>query len=73
MNFIEENYDKFNKEDINNLNKLNYTFELSERFVNVKDDNGNYFQCQTPFLKVLKPIHTTLNKKKTVAKKYIIL
>ena len=73
MNFVEENYDKFNKEEINNLNKLNFNFELNERFVNVKDENENYFKCQTPFLKVLKPIHTTLNKKKTVAKKYIIL
>jgi hypothetical protein len=73
MNFVEEDYDKFNKEGINNLNRLNYNFDLNERFVHVKDENGNYFQCQTPFLKVLKPIHTTLNKKKTVAKKYIIL
>ena len=73
MNFEEDNYDKFNKEDINNLNKLNFDFVLNDRFIHVKDENGNYFECQTPFLKVLKPIHTTLNKKKTIAKKYVIL
>ena len=73
MNFEEDNYDKFNKDDINNLNKLNFDFVLNDRFIHVKDENGNYFQCQTPFLKVLKPIHTTLNKKKTIAKKYVIL
>jgi hypothetical protein len=73
MNFEEDNYDKFNKEDINNLNKLNFDFVLNDRFIHVKDQNGNYFECQTPFLKVLKPIHTTLNKKKTIAKKYVIL
>ena len=73
MNFEEDNYDKFNKDGINNLNKLNFDFVLNDRFIHVKDENGNYFQCQTPFLKVLKPIHTTLNKKKTIAKKYVIL
>jgi len=68
-----ESYDNFNHNDINNLSKFNYKFLLNERFIHVKDKNGNYFECQTPFLKVLKPIHVTLNKKKTVAKKYLIL
>ena len=73
--YVEEDdaYERFNKEDINNLNELNYNFVLSQRFVNVKDSEGKYFRCQTPFLKVLKPVHVTLNKKKTIAKKYIIL
>jgi hypothetical protein len=73
--YVEEDdaYERFNKEDINNLNELNYNFVLSQRFVNVKDNNGKHFRCQTPFLKVLKPVHVTLNKKKTIAKKYIIL
>jgi len=73
--YVEEDdaYERFNKEDINNLNQLNYNFVLSQRFVNVKDSEGKYFRCQTPFLKVLKPVHVTLNKKKTIAKKYIIL
>jgi hypothetical protein len=73
MNLEDENYDKFNNDDINNLNKLNYTFNINERFVHVKDNNGEYFTCKTPFLKILKPMHITLNKKKTIAKKYLIL
>jgi len=73
MNIEDENYDKFNNDDINNLNKLNYTFNINERFIHVKDDNGEYFTCKTHFLKILKPMHITLNKKKTIAKKYLIL
>jgi hypothetical protein len=73
MNIEDENYDKFNNDDINNLNKLNYTFNINERFIHVKDNNGEYFTCKTPFLKILKPMHITLNKKKTIAKKYLIL
>ena len=73
MNLEYENYDKFNNDDINNLNKLNYTFNINERFIHVKDNNGEYFTCKTPFLKILKPMHITLNKKKTIAKKYLIL
>lgn len=66
MNFVEE-------ENIYNFNNLNFEFNLNDRFVHVKDNDGNYFKCQTPFLKILKPLHITLNKKKTIAKKYIIL
>ncbi len=62
-----------NLEDIERLNNLNYTFNLNQRFVSVKDEQGNNYKCQTPFLRVLKPIHITLNKKKTIANKYIIL
>jgi hypothetical protein len=69
----EEDYDNFMKDEVNYLNELNYEFNLNQRFVSVKNNEGNYFKCQTPFLKVLKPIHVTLNKKKTIAKKYIIL
>lgn len=59
--------------DINSLSNLNFNFSVHDRFVHVKDNNGKYFECKTPFLKILKPIHTTLNKKKTIAKKYLIL
>jgi len=62
-----------NNVNINNLDNLKYNFSLNDRFVHVKDENGKYFEIQTPFLKILKPIHTTLNKKKTIAKKYLIL
>lgn len=73
MNIEDESYDKFNSNDINELNKLNYTFNINERFIYVKDENGEHFSCKTPFLKILKPMHITLNKKKTIAKKYLIL
>lgn len=64
----EELNDEFNK-----INELEYNFNINERFVHVKDEKGNYFECKTPFLKILKPVHITLNKKKTIAKKYLIL
>jgi hypothetical protein len=69
----EDDYEKFKMEDINYLSNLRYEFNLDQRFVNVKNEEGKNFRCQTPFLKVLKPNHVTLNKKKTIAKKYIIL
>jgi len=64
MNFNEETYDSFNNNGINNLNNLNYNFSLNDRFIHVTDENNENFTCQTPFLKILKTIHTTLNKKK---------
>ena len=70
---IEDDYEKFNNEDINSLNKLNYNFNLNDRFINVTDQDGKHFKCQTPFLKILKPCHVTLNKKKQIANKYLIL
>ena len=69
----EDNYEYFKNEKVNNLSKLNYDFILNKRFIDVKDNNEEYFQCQTPFLRVLKPNHITLNRKKTIANKYIIL
>ncbi len=73
MSFDDENYEHFNNESINELTNLNFKFNLYDRFISVKDGNGQYFKSQTPFLKVLKPVHNTFNKKKTIAKKYIIL
>ena len=69
----EDNYEYFKNEKVNNLSKLNYDFILNKRFIDVKDNNDEYFQCQTPFMRVLKPNHITLNRKKTIANKYIIL
>ena len=48
---------------------LKYTFHNNDRFIYVKEP----FECNTPFLKILKPIHVTYNKKNTVAKKYLIV
>ena len=36
--------------------KLNYNFVLSDRFIHVKNENNEYYSCQTPFLKILKPV-----------------
>ena len=55
------------------MHNLNYKFIINERYVHAKNDEGKYFECETPFLKILKPVHILLNKKKTIAKKYLIL
>lgn len=55
------------------LTKLNFKFNLNDRFIYVTNNKDEYFSCNTPFLKILKPIHITLNKKKTISKKYLIL
>ena len=59
--------------ELNNIHKLNYKFSLNDRFIHTTDEANNYYSCSTPFLKVLKPFHITLNKKKTISKKYLIL
>jgi hypothetical protein len=55
------------------MNNLRFDFKLNERFVYVTNEDGSYYEFQSPFLKVLKPIHITYNKKKNIAKKYLIL
>jgi len=55
------------------MNNLNFDFKLNDRFVHVTNEDGSYYEFQSPFLKVLKPIHITYNKKKNIAKKYLIL
>ena len=64
MNFKENNL---------SFDKLYFTFNLNDRFVYAKDEEGNYFSHETPFLKILKPVYVTFNKKKEIAKKYLIL
>ena len=49
---MEQDYVTFNKNDINTLGNLNYNFVINDRYVHVKDDENNYFTCQTPFLKI---------------------
>ena len=67
MNFFE------NKNYIENINQLKFRFSINERFIYAKNDMNKYFEFESPFLKVLKPIHITYNKKKTISKKYLIL
>ena len=73
MHIEDGTYENFKMNEINNLKNLEFTFNLNQRFIHVRDLDGNNFSCQTPFLRVLKTNHITLNKKKTIAKKYIIL
>jgi hypothetical protein len=66
----------WNNEVINNIdeiNNLSFRFSINERFVYAKNSNNKYFQFQSPFLKVLKPVHVIYNKKKSISKKYLIL
>jgi hypothetical protein len=70
---IKESYENIINNDINNLHKFIFHYSVSERFIHVRDEMNQYFECQTPFLKILKPMHLTFNKKKTIAKKYLIL
>lgn len=66
----------WNNEVVNNIdeiNNLSFRFAINERFVYAKNSNNKYFQFQSPFLKVLKPVHIIYNKKKSVSKKYLIL
>ena len=61
--------------DINNekFSNLNFNFEYKNRLIRTTYENNEYYNFNTPFLKVLKPIHTNTNKKKNIEKKYIIL
>ena len=49
-------------------NTLNYKFNLNERFIHVTNETNDNFMCETPFLKILKPVHVSLNKKKNNCK-----
>ena len=61
--------------DINNekFSNLNFNFEYKNRLIRTTYENNEYYNFNTPFLKVLKPIHINTNKKKNIEKKYIIL
>ena len=68
MQFVEEDYSNFIKNDINTLHKLNFNFNIKDRYIKVENNQGNKFKCQTPLLKILKPLHITYNKKKNSCK-----
>ena len=55
--------------NLNNLDKLNFNFEYKNRLIRSIFDDKEYFKFDTPFLKVLKPIHNSTNKKKKYRKK----
>ena len=56
-----------------NYSDLNFNFEYKNRIIKSTFENNEYFKLDTPFLKVLKPVHISTNKKKNIEKKYIIL
>lgn len=59
--------------NLENFNKLKFNFEYKNRLIRTNFDDNEYFKFDTPFLKVLKPIHTNTNRKKNTEKNYIIL
>ena len=59
--------------NLENYSELNFNFEYKNRMIRSTFENNEYFKLDTPFLKVLKPIHVSTNKKKNLEKKYIIL
>ena len=60
-------------ENISELNNLHFDFEYKKRFIHAYLNETNYFTFNTPLLKVLKPVHVSINKKKNLSKNYIIL
>ena len=56
-------------DEIHNITQLNYHFHLNDRFIYAKNDHKKYFTYNTPFLKVLKPLHIAYNKKKNNCQK----
>ena len=59
--------------NLENFNKLRFNFEYKNRLIRTNFDDNEYFKFDTPFLKVLKPIHSNTNRKKNTEKNYIIL
>lgn len=59
--------------NLENFNKLRFNFEYKNRLIRTNFDDNEYFKIDTPFLKVLKPIHSNTNRKKNTEKNYIIL
>ena len=59
--------------NLENFNKLRFNFEYKNRLIRINFDDNEYFKFDTPFLKVLKPIHSNTNRKKNTEKNYIIL
>ena len=62
-----------NSNSIYDFNHLNFDFDYKNRFINCFLDNEKKFIFETPFLKVLKPMHISNSKKNTETNKYIIL
>ena len=50
--------------NLENYSELNFNFEYKNRMIRSTFENNEYFKLDTPFLKVLKPIHVSTNKKK---------
>ena len=55
-------------ENLDNYSKLNFNFEYKNRMIRSTFENNEYFKLDTPFLKVLKSIHISSNKKKILKK-----
>ena len=62
-----------NSNSIYDFNNLTFDFDYKKRFINCLFDNEKNFIFETPFLKVLKPLHISNSKKNIELNKYIIL
>ena len=62
-----------NSNSIYDFNNLTFDFDYKNRFINCLFDNEKNFMFETPFLKVLKPLHISNSKKNIELNKYIIL
>ena len=62
-----------NSNSIYDFNNLTFDFDYKNRFINCLFDNEKNFMFETPFLKVLKPLHISNSKKNIELNKYIII
>ena len=76
MEVVEETKSNYNMnyiEKINNISNLSFNFDYKNRFIYSNFEDDSNLVIETSFLKILKPIHVSNNKKKISSKKYIIL
>lgn len=76
MEVVEETKSNYNMdyiEKINNISNLSFNFDYKNRFIYSNFEDDSNLVIETSFLKILKPIHISNNKKKISSKKYIIL
>lgn len=52
-----------------NFSDLGFNFEYKNRLIRSKFEDNEYYAFDTPFLKVLKPLHVNTTKKKNSEKK----
>ena len=67
MEVVEETKSNYNMnyiEKINNISNLSFNFDYKNRFIYSNFEDDSNLVIETSFLKILKPIHVSNNKKK---------